>query len=959
MLPCTGVLEINMKSDSKQTLQPYLSPMAVLALSFGYAVGWGAFVIPGTSFLPGAGPLGTLLGIVAGALVMGVFALNYHRMILREPGPGGAVRFARKVFGEDHGFLVGWFLFLAYIAILWANATSIVLLERYLFGDALHFGFHYSVVGFDIYLGEVLLPIAAIIACGWLCMSDKRLVAKLQIGLAFILAVSVAVFFAVAVFRHQGGVSAMGPAFSPLSGSSPFMQFMQIFAMMPWAFVGFEAIANSSVEFKFSDKRTFLILVAAVVISAAVYAALALLPVIAVPEGYASWADYIRAKPGLSGADAVCVFAAAKRLFGPSGIAFVGAAMLAGQLTGIFGAYVATSRLMYCLSRNDAMPAWFGELNGDSNPRNSILFVMAVSAAVPLLGRTAIAWPVDVSTLGAVIAYGYTSAAAFRAHGSTGFAKVALGKAAGAAGVAMSIILGLFLLVPTYLSGGTLAPEAYLLLSLWCILGFLLYRREFRLDRNSRFGHSIIVWVSVIVMIFFSSLMWVRQSACDALDEVIAKFPGDAATSRRLADLLGETDGRLLTDAFVEMGLLVVTLWIMISLFGILRRREQAMAIEKTHAEDMNKAKSFFFSTVSHDIRTPLNAIIGFSQMLKMGFKSESEHEQAVESILVSGKTLLCLINDILDLSKLESGKMDVVPEPTPCGKLLKEIVDSFRVASKKPGLEVRDSIPDDLPTLMLDPQRMRQIAFNLMGNASKFTHEGHIELKASFTPSAEDPKEGLFRVDVEDTGCGISEEDLKRIATPYVQVGSRAARSGGTGLGLAICRQLSKAMGGDMEVSSVLGKGSTFSIVIPKAKVAEQIKIEDAPAAPADVVMPKSGLRILIADDQKMNRILLKTMLKRMGDFEIVEAENGKIAFDILRSEGAGKFDLVLTDMWMPEMDGEGLVDAIRADADLADMKVFVLTADVEMRDTYADMGFTGFVLKPVTFDTLKAVFS
>ena len=286
MLPCTGVLEINMKSDSKQTLQPYLSPMAVLALSFGYAVGWGAFVIPGTSFLPGAGPLGTLLGIVAGALVMGVFALNYHRMILREPGPGGAVRFARKVFGEDHGFLVGWFLFLAYIAILWANATSIVLLERYLFGDALHFGFHYSVVGFDIYLGEVLLPIAAIIACGWLCMSDKRLVAKLQIGLAFILAVSVAVFFAVAVFRHQGGVSAMGPAFSPLSGSSPFMQFMQIFAMMPWAFVGFEAIANSSVEFKFSDKRTFLILVAAVVISAAVYAALALLPVIAVPEGY-------------------------------------------------------------------------------------------------------------------------------------------------------------------------------------------------------------------------------------------------------------------------------------------------------------------------------------------------------------------------------------------------------------------------------------------------------------------------------------------------------------------------------------------------------------------------------------------------------------------------------------------------------------------------------------------------
>ena len=398
---------------------------------------------------------------------------------------------------------------------------------------------------------------------------------------------------------------------------------------------------------------------------------------------------------------------------------------------------------------------------------------------------------------------------------------------------------------------------------------------------------------------------------------------------------------------------MAVSLVIMFSLYAMLRRRELRLEQEKT------LAKSYFFSTVSHDIRTPLNAIIGFSQMLKMGFKTQAERDQAVESILVSGKTLLCLINDILDLSKLEAGKMEVVPEPTPRGKLLKEIADSFRVAGRKPGLEVRASIPDNLPTLMLDPQRMRQIAFNLMGNASKFTHEGHIELRASFAPSSADPAEGLFRLDVEDTGCGISEKDLKRLATPYVQVGSRAARTGGTGLGLAICRQLAKAMGGDMEVTSVLGKGSTFSIVLPKAKVAEPAAAEEAPAAPAAPVRPRSGLRILVADDQKLNRMLLKTMLGRMGDFEIVEAENGKEAFETLRAGGPGRFDLVLTDRWMPEMDGEGLVDAIRAAPDLADLKVYVLTADVEMRDTYADMGFTGFLLKPATFEALQAVVS
>ena len=946
--------------NKKNALEPYLSPLAVLALSFGYAVGWGSFVMPGRVFLPGAGPLGTFLGIAAGALAMVIFALNYHRMILRQPGPGGAVRFARKCFGEDHGFLVGWFLFLAYVAILWANATSIVLLIRFTLGDAMQFGFHYTVAGFDIYFGETIIPVAAIIACGILCMVGKRLVARLQIFLAFVLAASVAFFFAAAVMRHEGGMAAMTPAFSPFSESSPFMQFMQIFALMPWAFVGFEAIANSSVEFAFPAKRTFWLLFGGVIVSALVYLFLALLPAIAVPDGYATWADYIRVRPNLSGPDSLGVFVATRKLFGGAGTALTGAAMLAGQLTGIFGAYVATSRLMYCLAQNDALPKWFGALSRDADPKNAILFIMAVSAAVPFFGRTAITWPVDVSTIGAILAYGYTSAAVYSATGSSGVFKIVSGKLSAAAGVAVSVLLGFMLLVPNYLSGSTLSPESYLLLAVWCILGFLLYRRAFRQDVQSRFGHSIIMWVSVVVMIFFSSLMWVRQAACDALDGTVDKFAAfaDGPTVGRLKDLLAGVDGSLLAHALVEMALLTVSLAIMISLFRILRNREQAMAVEKTRAENINKAKSFFFSTVSHDIRTPLNAIIGFSQMMKMGFKTEAEQKEAVDAILVSGKTLLCLINDILDLSKLESGKMSIDLEPTPCGRLLKEIVDSFRVASQKPQLEIRGVVPDDLPALMLDPQRVRQIAFNLMGNAAKFTHDGHVELRASFTPSAADPATGLFRVDVEDTGCGISKEDLEKIATPYVQVGSKAARNGGTGLGLAICRQLAKAMGGDLEVASVLGKGSTFSIVIPGAKVAEMPADDSQTTAGGAGQTIPDGLRVLVADDQKMNVMVLKNMLSRLAKFDVTSAQNGKEALDILTAPDAPAFDILLTDMWMPEMDGETLVKEVRKNPKTADMKVFVLTADVEMRHTYADLGFTGILLKPVTFESLKQLF-
>ena len=271
---------------------------------------------------------------------------------------------------------------------------------------------------------------------------------------------------------------------------------------------------------------------------------------------------------------------------------------------------------------------------------------------------------------------------------------------------------------------------------------------------------------------------------------------------------LGVVRSTIIRNSVVQSGLNVLAIALMIAVYVILRRRELDMEREKA------KAKSFFFSTVSHDIRTPLNAIIGFSEMLKSGFSTEEERVQAVDSIIASGKTLLGLVNDVLDLSKLESGKMEILPEPTDCAKLLREVADAFRVASAKSGVEVRCRA-DAMPALMLDPQRLRQIAFNLVGNAVKFTQKGFVEVRASFS-------KGTLSLAVEDTGCGISEEDLGRIGSAYVQVGSSMSRNGGTGLGLAICRQLATAMGGRIDVVSKLGKGSTFTVTIPGVKVAE-----------------------------------------------------------------------------------------------------------------------------------------
>ena len=389
-----------------------------------------------------------------------------------------------------------------------------------------------------------------------------------------------------------------------------------------------------------------------------------------------------------------------------------------------------------------------------------------------------------------------------------------------------------------------------------------------------------------------------------------------------------------------------------------IRRRdahdELKAALDRARAAD--KAK-FFFSTVSHDIRTPLNAVIGLSQMLKLGFATEQERDNAIDSIILSGKTLLQLVNDVLDLSKLEAGKVVVSPEPTDCAKLISEIVGSFKVANPGAAVDIRSRM-SPMPLLEIDPQRIRQIIFNLAGNAVKFTVKGFVEVRASFEPDSPGAGSGTLTVAVEDTGCGISNEERKFIDTPYVQFG-KGVKKGGTGLGLAICRQLASAMHGRIEFESEVGRGTVFYLKIPGVKTcagtvrpgrkdAQLMSLSAVDAAHSRYT------KVLIADDSKVNLMVLSSMLKRLGVREVVKAENGKEALERLREGG---FDLVLTDMWMPELDGEGLVRAMRADRRFDGLPVYAITADVEIRNHAALDGFNGILLKPVTFDVLKPV--
>ena len=278
-------LNVNEKSNAG------ISPLAAWALAFGCAVGWGAFVMPGTTFLPKAGPFGTVLGIFAGGFAMAVIAWNYHAMINRLPGPGGAYAYAKEAFGIDHAFLCAWFLILAYVAIVWANATALAIMAHYTLGDIFRFGFHYRIAGFEVWLGDLLLAATAIAAAAAINLR-RRLAGGVQTVLAVGFLLGIFACSVTASVEHEGGLATTAPAFSP-NGTNPVAQILRIVALSPWLFVGFESISHASGEFRFPARRAFGVMAAALAASVLAYAMLAVLPALVPIEGTDGRTDYI------------------------------------------------------------------------------------------------------------------------------------------------------------------------------------------------------------------------------------------------------------------------------------------------------------------------------------------------------------------------------------------------------------------------------------------------------------------------------------------------------------------------------------------------------------------------------------------------------------------------------------------------------------------------------------------
>ncbi|MBR4254679.1 MAG: transporter substrate-binding domain-containing protein [Lentisphaeria bacterium] len=403
-----------------------------------------------------------------------------------------------------------------------------------------------------------------------------------------------------------------------------------------------------------------------------------------------------------------------------------------------------------------------------------------------------------------------------------------------------------------------------------------------------------------------------------------------------------------------DLLLAVVVVFLVMNHFLIKIRKEKDRAIAA------ERSKSFFFSTVSHDIRTPLNAIIGFSELLKNGIEDKEERKQALNAITTSGQTLLDLINDVLDLSKLDAGKIIFSSELTDFNRLASGVMHSFDVSVSGGDVKLEEDVPP-IPFLYIDPHRIRQILFNLIGNAVKFTEHGKIVLSASFVENSAHDETGCLTFSVSDTGCGIAEEDQENILKPFVQAKSSKAVMG-TGLGLSICCQLAERMGGKLSLKSVPGQGATFTVTFPNVRFSTKEKpvettgrIQLQPAQDGAPAEPKKTPRILIVDDVAVNMKVIQSMLRRLGMTDVITAGNGAEALDVLQNDET--VEIVLTDMWMPVMNGEELIREIRQREQWKDLRVYAVTADVETQKTYKDSGFTGILLKPIRLSQLQSI--
>ncbi|MCR4909330.1 MAG: hypothetical protein K5985_10925 [Lachnospiraceae bacterium] len=404
--------------------------------------------------------------------------------------------------------------------------------------------------------------------------------------------------------------------------------------------------------------------------------------------------------------------------------------------------------------------------------------------------------------------------------------------------------------------------------------------------------------------------MWVRQATREMMHTAyrnLSEYYEEESTDRDpetireteeyLAEQMEEANGVLFKNSLIQMLLVMVSLAIMFSIYTIISRREKQMELEKFRAEDSSRAKTVFLSNMSHEIRTPMNAIIGYTNLARREGITPEEMREYLDKIEGSNQHLLALINDVLEMSRIESGKIDLEPVPIDLKILMGEMRDLFRTQMEEKHIDYSVDTGEVKNSLVLcDKNRLNRVLLNLISNAYKFTPDGGRVLVSVKESASGKEGYGHYEISVADNGIGMSEEFATRVFEAFEREKSEAGKEiEGTGLGMAITKSIVDLMGGSVEVDTAPGKGTEFTVSLELELLSDAGEKEEAEADNEEKPSSASdfaGMRLLLAEDVAINREIAIMQLQSLG-FAVEYAENGKEALDRLALSEPGYFTL------------------------------------------------------------------
>ena len=444
-------------SEKRVKLKRVMRPIDVWGLALGAIIGWGCFVLPGTAFLPKAGPGGTAMGMLIGALLIIVIAVSYGYLIRKFPISGGEFIYAKEAFGKRNAFVCGWAMILAYWSLIPLNATALAMISRYLFPGIVQQGLLYEIAGWEVYAGEVILASAAIILMALLNIRGIKQAAWIQTAIALTL-VGCILVITFLVFCISDW-SNLAPAFP--EGRRWWKGVFSIVAMAPWAFIGFDCIPQSAEEYNFSHKKSTFIMISAVLVAAILYIAVCAVTAV----GVEPWQQLLDSRNAWPTGYVV------RNTMGLAGIIVLGVAMFCAVVSGMNAFYISTSRLMYAMAKEGSLPKWFEHLSPKyGTPTNAIIFTMAMSLFAPWFGREILLWIVDMTSVGAAIVFAYTTGSAAVIGYRNGSKKYAV---FGIIGCLFSLFFLSLLIIPGM--PGYLSIQSRVVLFVWILIGVLFY----------------------------------------------------------------------------------------------------------------------------------------------------------------------------------------------------------------------------------------------------------------------------------------------------------------------------------------------------------------------------------------------------------------------------------------------------------------------------------------------------